>query len=101
VGLFGSVRIGDGCVIGPNTEIHGRVEVGARCHIGASAFVGTIWSGGTRPGRIVLGEGVRVGAGTILENGSQLDLVIPAGAEIPARSYVTNDGFGRPQYMRG
>lgn len=99
-GIFGSVRISDDSVIGPNTEIHGNVEIGASCRVGASAFIGTIKSSAVNPGRIRLGEGVRVGAGTILENGSQLDLVIPDNAEVPARSHVTNDGFGRPRYAR-
>lgn len=101
VGLFGSVRIGDDAVVGPNTEIHGHVELGSTCRIGASAFIGTIKSGDAMPGRIRLGKGVRVGAGTIVENSSRLDLVIPDYAEIPARSHVTNDGFGRPCYTRG
>ncbi|MEW6750291.1 MAG: DapH/DapD/GlmU-related protein [Candidatus Latescibacterota bacterium] len=100
-GLFGQVRVGDRAVIGPNTEIHGRVEIGPECHIGASVFVGTIKSGERIPGRVRLGSGVRVGAGTIIENASELDLVIPDKADIPARCHVANDGFGQPQYVRG
>jgi len=100
-GLFGSVQVGDESIIGPNTEIHGLVEIGKSCHIGASVFIGTIKSGDRLPGRVRLGAGVRVGAGTIIENGSELDLVIPEKADIPARRHVTNDGFGNPQYVRG
>ena len=100
VGMFGAVSIGDNSVIGPNTEIHGLVEVGESCHIGASGFIGTIKSGERRPGRVRLGAGVRVGAGTIIENGSELDLIIPEKAEIPARRHVTNDGFGNPEFVR-
>jgi UDP-3-O-[3-hydroxymyristoyl] glucosamine N-acyltransferase len=100
LGEVGAVRIGDESVIGPNTEIHGRVELGGQCRIGASAFIGTIKTGEAMPGSIRLGQGVRVGAGTILENESQLDLIIPDQADIPARSHVTNDGFGRPRYIR-
>jgi UDP-3-O-[3-hydroxymyristoyl] glucosamine N-acyltransferase len=86
-------------VIGPNTEIHGLVEIGPDCRIGASVFVGTIRSGDRPPGRVVLGPGVRVGAGTIIENESELDLVIPGKADIPARSHVNNNGFGSPRYV--
>ena len=100
-GLFGSVRIGDSSVIGPNTEIHGRVELGTDCHVGASAFIGTIKSSERTPGRVRLGNGVHIGAGTIIENGSELDLVIPDKADVPARSHVANDGFGRPRYVGG
>lgn len=98
-GLFGSVGVGDRSVIGPNTEIHGLVEIGPDCRIGASVFVGTIRSGDRPPGRVVLGPGVRVGAGTIIENESELDLVIPGKADIPARSHVNNNGFGSPRYV--
>lgn len=98
-GLFGSVRVGDRSVIGPNTEIHGRVEIGPDCRIGASVFIGTIRTGERSPGQVRLGPGVRVGAGTIIENGSELDLVIPGKADIPARSHVNNDGFGSPRYV--
>ena len=101
VGLFGSVRVGDSSVIGPNTEIHGRVELGTDCRVGASAFIGTIKSGERTPGRVRLGNGVHIGAGTIIENGSELDLVIPDKADVPARSHVANDGFGRPRYVGG
>ena len=99
-GLFGSVKVGDRAVIGATAEINGVVEIGPDCHIGASVFIGTIKSGAVRPGEVKLGRGVRIGAGTIIENASELDLVIPDRAEIPARSYVTNDGIGQPKFVR-
>ena len=99
--LFGPVHIGDYSVIGPNAEVNGLVEIGSRCHVGSSVVIGTIKSGEKHPGRIRLADGVRVGDGTIIENVSELDLLIPEKAEIPARSHVTNDGFGTPRYMRG
>ena len=95
-----SVNVGDRSVIGANAEIHGRVGVGPQCRIGASVFIGTIKDGDRLPGRVVLGESVRVGAGTIIENASELDLLIPDQAEIPARSYVVNDGCGQPRFVR-
>lgn len=99
-GLFGSVRVGDRAVIGATAEINGVVEIGADCHIGASVFIGTIKVGSVRPGAVKLGQGVRVGAGTIIENASELDLVIPERAEIQARSYLINDGCGQPKFVR-
>ncbi len=99
-GLFGHVKVGDHSVIGANAEIHGLVEIGDHCRIGASVFVGTIKDGNGRPGKVQLGEGVRVGAGTIIENASELDLVIPDRAQIPARSYVVNNGCGQPRFVR-
>ncbi len=99
--LFGPVHIGDYSVIGPNAEVNGLVEIGSRCHVGSSVVIGTIKSGEKRPGRIRLADGVRVGDGTIIENVSELDLIIPEKAEIPARSHITNDGFGTPRYVRG
>ena len=88
-------------MIGPNAEVNGLVEIGSRCHVGSSVVIGTIKSGEKRPGRIRLADGVRVGDGTIIENVSELDLIIPEKAEIPARSHITNDGFGTPRYVRG
>lgn len=99
-GLFGPVKVGDRSVIGATAEINGVVEIGADCRIGVSVFIGTIKAGAVRPGEIKLGQGVRIGAGTIIENASELDLIIPDRAEIPARSYVTNDGCGQPKFVR-
>jgi serine acetyltransferase len=99
-GLFGPVRVGNGSAIGANAEIHGLVEIGPDCRIGASVFIGTIRAGEQRPGKVRLGKGVRVGSGTIIENVSPLDLVIPERAEIPARSHLTNDGCGGPKFVR-
>ena len=92
------MKVGDHCLIGQSSEIYGFVEVGADCHIGSSVVIGTVKVGEARPGRIVLGNGVWVGDGTVIENGTEIDLVIPDRARIPARSHVTNDGFGNPTY---
>ncbi len=99
-GLFGSVSVGEQSVIGANSEIHGRVEIGTQCRIGASVFIGTIKDSQRQPGCVQLGDGVRVGAGTIIENASELDLVIAHRSEIPARSYVVNNGCGQPRFVR-
>ena len=98
--VFGPVRVGDHVVIGPNCEIYGLVEIGPHCHIGSSVVIGTVKVGETKPGRIVLGEGVRVEDGTIIENRAEIDLLIPDQAQIPARSHVTNDGCGQPRFVR-
>ena len=53
------------------------------------------------PGRIFLKNGVHVGAGTIIENASNKDLIIPEKTQIPARSYVVNGGDGNPVVVGG
>ena len=83
----------------PIVFAHGFVEVGAYCHIGSSVVIGTVKTGEAKPGRIVLGDGVRVGDGTVVENQTEIDLVIPDRAQIHARSHVTNDGFGNPTFV--
>ena len=98
--LLGPVKIGDNSTVGSGTDIYGFVETGARCHIGSSVVIGTVRAGARAPGRIHLGDGVRVGDGTIIENSTELDLIIPDKSEIPARSNVVNDGFGNARYAR-
>jgi len=99
-GIFGPVRVDDRSIIGANTEIYGLVEVAADCRIGTSVIIGTIRSGAGIPGKIHLGQGVRVGDGAIIESSTELDLIIPDKAAIPARSNVVNDGFGRPRIVQ-
>ena len=97
--LLGPVRIGDHSTVGTNTEIYGFVEIGTGCDIGSSVVIGTVRSESIIPGKIRLGQSVHVGDGTIIENTSAIDLIIPDKAEIPARSHVANDGFGHPRYV--
>lgn len=97
--LLGPVRIGDHSIVGSNAEIHGFVEIGTDCHIGSSVVIGTIKSATVLPGKIRLGQSIHVGDGTIIENTSAIDLIIPDRAEIPARSHVANDGFGHPRFV--
>jgi serine acetyltransferase len=97
--LLGPVAIGDHSAVGTNTEIYGFVETDVGCHIGSSVVIGTIRSEFIAPGKIHIGQGVRVGDGTIIENTSAIDLIIPDRAEIPARSHVANDGFGHPRFV--
>jgi serine acetyltransferase len=99
-GLFGPVVIGDRSIVGPNAEMRGFVELGPECHIGSSVVIATVKSGERTPGKVRLGAGVAIGDGTIVENFSELDLVLPEKGEIPARSHVTNDGFGHPRFVR-
>ncbi len=98
--LLGPVQIGDRTTVGPNTQIYGYVQTGPECRIASSVVIGTVLSGARRPGNIRLGQGVRVGDGTVIENSTELDLAIPDKAEIPARSHVINDGFGNPRFVR-
>lgn len=98
--LLGPVEIGDRSSIGINSQVYGYVQVGPECRIASAVVIGTVLATTQRPGRIRLGEGVRVGDGTVIENSTELDLLIPEKSEIPARSHVVNDGFGNPRYLR-
>ena len=99
--LYGPVEVKNHSVIGANAELHGLVSLGTECKVGASVFIGTIREEDHPPGRIFLKDGVRVGAGTIIENACSKDLVIPEKTSIPARSYVVNDGAGMPRLVGG
>tara|TARA_B100001250_G_scaffold414271_1_gene451646 strand:+ start:6700 stop:7980 length:1281 start_codon:yes stop_codon:yes gene_type:complete len=99
--LYGPVEVKDRSVIGANAEIHGLVSLGIESKVGASVFIGTIREEDQPPGRIFLQNGVRVGAGTIIENACRKDLVIPEKTHIPARAYVINDGDGNPRTVGG
>ncbi len=97
--LLGPVQISDYCTIGTNTEIYGFVEIDRSCRIGSSVVIGTIRGAAEHPGKIMIGDEVRIGDGTVIENTSEMDLIIPTRAQIPARSHVANDGFGFPRYI--
>ena len=85
--LLGPVEVGDRSSIGINSQVYGYVEVGSECRIASSVVIGTVLAASKRPGRIRLGKGVRVGDGTVIENSTELDLLIPEKSEIPARSH--------------
>ena len=97
--LLGPVQIAEHSTVGTNTEIYGFVETGPRCRIGSSVVIGTIRGASEAPGKIYIGEAVRIGDGTVVENTSEMDLIIPDRSQIPARSHVANDGFGFPRYV--
>lgn len=97
--LLGPVQIADHTTIGTNTEIYGFVEIDQSCRIGSSVVIGTIRGAAEHPGKIMIGDEVRIGDGTVIENTSEMDLIIPTRAQIPARSHVANDGFGFPRYV--
>jgi serine acetyltransferase len=97
--LLGPVKIGQRSNIGPGSDIYGYVEMGEDCGIASSVVIGTVKTAGKTPGTIHLGNQVRVGDGTIVENSTELNLVIPDKAVIPARSHVVNDGFGNPRFV--
>ena len=97
--LLGPVQVSDHSAVGTNTEIYGFVEIEQRCRIGSSVVIGTIRGASEHPGRIYIGDEVRIGDGTVIENTSEMDLIIPNRSQIPARSHVANDGFGFPRYV--
>ena len=97
--LLGPVQIADHSSVGTNTEIYGFVEIEQSVRIGSSVVIGTIRGAAEHPGKIYIGDQVRIGDGTIIENTSEMDLIIPNRSQIPARSHVANDGFGFPRYV--
>lgn len=99
VGIFGPVTVGSYSVIGANTELYGFVKTGQYCRIGSSVVIGTVRAAEKVPGRIILGDHVRVADGTVIENDLPVDLIIDDNVQIPARSYIINDGKGNPQLI--
>ena len=73
--IEGNVVVGEGCKIGPNCYVRGGTSIGDLCHIGQSVEIkNSIILGRTNVGHLsyvgdsVLGEGVNLGAGTIVSN---------------------------------
>ena len=97
--LLGPVQVAERTTVGTNTEIYGFVEIEQKCRIGSSVVIGTIRGAAEHPGKIYIGDEVRIGDGTVIENTSEMDLIIPTRSQIPARSHVANDGFGFPRYV--
>ena len=97
--LLGPVQVAERTTVGTNTEIYGFVEIEQKCRIGSSVVIGTIRGAAEYPGKIYIGDEVRIGDGTVIENTSEMDLIIPTRSQIPARSHVANDGFGFPRYV--
>ncbi len=105
-----AARLGAGCIIGPHAVIGPGVELGASCRLhphvtvshailgagvvlhpgvrvgqeGFGLVVGTDGSFETMPqlGKVVIGDGVEVGANSCIDRGSQTDTVIGPGTRI-------------------
>ena len=102
-------EIGDGCQISPNAFIGGGVRIGKNCRIGPNASIRfsvignnvAIYAGArvgepgfgfavseTSPvsvpqvGRVVIGDGVEVGANSTIDRGAAPDTIIGAGTRI-------------------
>lgn len=86
-----AVTIGDGTVIGPNASL-AYCQVGRACQIHAGARIGTRGFGFSMDpegfvdvpqlGRVIVGDGVEIGANTTIDRGAGPDTVIGAGAKI-------------------
>ncbi len=86
-----AVTIGDGTVVGPNASL-AYCEVGRACQIHAGARIGTRGFGFSMDpegfvdvpqlGRVIVGDGVEIGANTTIDRGAGPDTVIGAGAKI-------------------
>jgi UDP-3-O-[3-hydroxymyristoyl] glucosamine N-acyltransferase len=86
-----AVTVGDGTVIGPNASL-AYCEVGRACQIHAGARIGTRGFGFSMDpegfvdvpqlGRVIVGDGVEIGANTTIDRGAGPDTVIGSGAKI-------------------
>jgi UDP-3-O-[3-hydroxymyristoyl] glucosamine N-acyltransferase len=86
-----AVTVGDGTVVGPNASL-AYCEIGRACQIHAGARVGTRGFGFSMDpegfvdvpqlGRVIVGDGVEIGANTTIDRGAGPDTVIGAGAKI-------------------
>ena len=99
VGIFGVVEVGDGAVIGANTEIYGFVQLGRNVRMGSAVVARTVKSAAGPGGRLVFEDGAVVGDESLIINDQPSDLVIPARSSIPPHHHVVNDGFGRPKML--
>jgi UDP-3-O-[3-hydroxymyristoyl] glucosamine N-acyltransferase len=86
-----AVTVGDGTVIGPNASL-AYCQVGRACQIHAGARLGTRGFGFSMDpegfvdvpqlGRVIVGDGVEIGANTTIDRGAGPDTVIGSGAKI-------------------
>jgi UDP-3-O-[3-hydroxymyristoyl] glucosamine N-acyltransferase len=90
------VRIGRACEIGPNASVmHALVgdrvviEAGARLGQAGADGIGTV----RRPsiGRVIVQDGVRIGAGTVIDRGAEHDTVVGEGTQIDGLVRVGRD----------
>ena len=103
------VRIGVGCYIQANAVIHDFTVIGKNVQIGAGALIGTEafyfkrnadsndsestvrykkWRSG---GRVVIEDGVDIGAGCTINKGVSSDTIIGAGTKIDAQVHIGHD----------
>ena len=86
-----AVTIGDGTVVGPNASL-AYCQIGRACQIHAGARIGTRGFGFSMDpegfidvpqlGRVIVEDGVEIGANTTIDRGAGPDTVIGAGAKI-------------------
>ncbi len=86
-----SVSVGDGTVVGPNVSL-AYCRIGRACQIHAGARIGTRGFGFSMDpegfvdvpqlGRVLVEDGVEIGANTTIDRGAGPDTVIGAGAKI-------------------
>ena len=103
------VRIGVGCYIQANAVIHDFTIIGKNVQIGAGALIGTDafyfkrnadskdtentvrykkWRSG---GRVVIEDGVDIGAGCTINKGVSSDTIIGAGTKLDAQVHIGHD----------
>jgi len=85
-------HIGDGCIIYPNVTIYHHTVIGSSVIIHANTVIGSdgfgyVWNGEEhykipQVGRVVIEDGVEIGAGCTIDRGTMGDTVIRRGTKI-------------------
>ncbi len=95
-----AVRIGRDCAIGPNSTIShaligDRVTIRSGCRIGQGGFGFDSRNSACRPqphlGRVIIQDGVAIGAGTTIDRGAVGDTVIGEGARIDSLTTIAQN----------
>lgn len=95
-------QIGSDCVIFPGVVIYPRTVVGARVRIHANSVIGSDGFGYARGaqgsvkiwhlGKVVIGDDVEIGSGTMIDRGTMKDTIIEEGAKIDNLVQIGHNG---------
>lgn len=96
------VSIGSDCVIFPGVVLYPRTNIGNRVRIHANAVLGSDGFGYARGpqgsvkiwhlGKVVVGDDVEIGAGTMIDKGTMKDTIIEKGAKLDNLVQIGHNG---------
>jgi UDP-3-O-[3-hydroxymyristoyl] glucosamine N-acyltransferase len=94
--------LGSDCVIFPGVVIYPRTQIGNRVRVHANAVLGSDGFGYARGprgsvkiwhlGRVIVGDDVEIGAGTMIDRGTMKDTVIERGAKLDNLVQIGHNG---------